>query len=253
MKQILLVGSFNRITNNLYETLSEKFRVQLSSAEPEMLVGLVKMTRPDLILISMLDLTSENEEVFSYIKKHCATIPVICIGNEKEMVAFEEYFKEKQFEKLFRPVKLQDILKRIYDRLHLSGESTSVYSILKKQRKCVLLIDDSVMQLRMMKGLLQDSYDVEMAKSGDEALRIMKTHTPDMIFLDYDMPGCDGRMVLEQIREDEWFRDIPVVFLTGVNDRKRIHAVMSLKPAGYMLKPVTQKKIMETVHEIIGM
>ena len=56
---------------------------------------------------------------------------------------------------------------------------------------------------------------------------------PDLILLDYEMPVCDGRQTLEMIRADEELKDIPVIFLTGVNDREHIESVLSLKPAGY--------------------
>ena len=47
-----------------------------------------------------------------------------------------------------------------------------------------------------------------------------------MIFLDYEMPICDGKMTLEMIRELEESKDIPVVFLTGVSDKEHIAAVL---------------------------
>lgn len=48
----------------------------------------------------------------------------------------------------------------------------------------------------------------------------------DLIFLDYEMPICDGKMTLEMIRELEESKDIPVVFLTGVSDKEHIAAVL---------------------------
>lgn len=73
-----------------------------------------------------------------------------------------------------------------------------------------------------------------------------------MIFLDYEMPGCDGRQTLEMIRSDECMADIPVVFLTGMSEKKYIQAVLELRPAGYLLKPPATDKIMDMIHKILG-
>lgn len=53
------------------------------------------------------------------------------------------------------------------------------------------------------------------------------------------------------VRELEEAKDIPVVFLTGVNDKEHIEAVLKLKPAGYLLKPASADKIYETLENIL--
>ena len=101
--------------------------------------------------------------------------------------------------------------------------------ILKTARKLILLVDDDGMQLRTLNGMLKDNYDIRMATSGMQALTLIGKKKPDLIFLDYEMPVCDGRMTLEMIRELEEAKDIPVVFLTGVNDKEHIQAYLNLK------------------------
>lgn len=66
------------------------------------------------------------------------------------------------------------------------------------------------------------------------------------------MPGIDGRKTFEMLREQEEFRDIPVVFLTAVSDKKHILAVLRLNPAGYFLKPLEQEKILKAIGEILA-
>ena len=75
---------------------------------------------------------------------------------------------------------------------------------------------------------------------------------PDMIFLDYEMPICDGKMTLEMIRGMEESKDIPVVFLTGVSDKEHIAAVLDLKPAGYLLKPADAERIYSIIEKVLG-
>ena len=54
------------------------------------------------------------------------------------------------------------------------------------------------------------------------------------------------------IRADDEFKDIPVIFLTGVSDRAHIEAVLTLKPAGYMLKPAIKEKLLEIIDKTIN-
>ena len=75
---------------------------------------------------------------------------------------------------------------------------------------------------------------------------------PDLIFLDYEMPINDGRKTLEMIRDRKQWRDIPVVFLTAVNDKAHIAAVLKMNPAGYLLKPADRNRVMQTIHKILG-
>lgn len=92
-----------------------------------------------------------------------------------------------------------------------------------------MLVDDDGMQLRTLNGMLKDNYDIRMATSGMQALTLIGKKKPDLIFLDYEMPVCDGRMTLEMIRELEEAKNISVVFLTGVNDKEHIQAYLNLK------------------------
>ena len=53
-------------------------------------------------------------------------------------------------------------------------------------------------------------------------------------------------------QREERYREIPVVFLTGVKEKEKIQAVLGLMPAGYLLKPVEQNRLVELLEELIG-
>ena len=63
---------------------------------------------------------------------------------------------------------------------------------------------------------------------------------PDLILLDYEMPVTSGSQVLEMIKSEPSTEAIPVMFLTGKNDRASIMKVLELKPADYLLKTITK-------------
>lgn len=121
-----------------------------------------------------------------------------------------------------------------------------------EQRKKIMIVDDSALLLRSMKSMLEKYYHVCLAKSGEQALSMIPDVKPDLILLDYEMDGMDGKDVFEAIKEDEDAQSIPIVFLTSVAKRDPIYSVLRLKPDGYILKPPDEKRILETIEEILG-
>ncbi|MCH5264908.1 MAG: response regulator [Lachnospiraceae bacterium] len=118
--------------------------------------------------------------------------------------------------------------------------------------KSILLIDDSMIQLRILQGLLQNKYETIMATSGMEGLAIAKRELPDLILLDYDMPIMSGKETFRQLQEQDETKNIPVVFLTGVDGRKKVEEVLIHRPQGYLLKPVQQSRLLETVERVLA-
>lgn len=117
------------------------------------------------------------------------------------------------------------------------------------RKKKLLVVDDSALVLHMMKELFEKDYDVVEAKSGVAAIRCMTLDQPDLVLLDYEMPVCNGKQVLEMIRAEESFVDMPVIFLTGTVDKERIRSLIPLKPAGYLLKTLPPQEIKKTVDD----
>lgn len=116
-------------------------------------------------------------------------------------------------------------------------------------KKKLLIVDDSDVMLQVMKKLLSPEYDVSIAKSGMAAIRCITLDRPNLVLMDYEMPVCDGRQTLEMIRSEEDFADVPVIFLTGRSDAESIRNVMSLKPAGYLLKSLKPEDIKKNINE----
>jgi len=68
-----------------------------------------------------------------------------------------------------------------------------------------------------------------------------------LVLLDYEMPIVDGKQVLEMIRSETEFADIPVIFLTSKGDKESVMQVMALKPDGYLLKTMPPEDIKQSV------
>lgn len=115
------------------------------------------------------------------------------------------------------------------------------------EQKKILIVDDSAVARQAMKQLFDKDYEVLLASSGMATIRSLILDKPDLILLDYEMPVCDGKQVLEMIRAENEFASIPVIFLTGSVDRERIKKILPLKPAGYLLKTLPPQEIKENI------
>lgn len=116
----------------------------------------------------------------------------------------------------------------------------------------VLLIDDSGLVLRSMKEILQNEYDVKIAISGKLALKMIPEVRPDVILLDYEMPEMNGAEVFDEIRKLPAFVDVPIIFLTSMDDKATIVELMKRKPSGYLLKPTNQIRLYEAIRHALG-
>lgn len=120
-----------------------------------------------------------------------------------------------------------------------------------KDRKHILIIDDDPLMLKSIKNQLQGIYDVATAINGKIALKFLSNKHTDLILLDYEMPVETGPDILKKIRENPDSKDIPVIFLTGIMERDKIEKALSLKPQGYLLKPVDHTKLLETIQNFL--
>lgn len=120
-------------------------------------------------------------------------------------------------------------------------------SIATSQKKSVLVVDDSDFMLAMMKKLLENDYEVLTATSGLSAFRSITLSRPDLVLLDYEMPVCKGNQILEMIRSEKEFADIPIIFLTSKVDRESVKGVLDLRPNGYLSKSLAPDLIKKEV------
>lgn len=84
------------------------------------------------------------------------------------------------------------------------------------ERKVLLLVDDDPSNIRVVRSILREDYEIRIATNGPKALELANAKPlPDLVLLDVMMPGMDGYEVCGHLKADEATRDIPVIFLTG--------------------------------------
>ena len=121
----------------------------------------------------------------------------------------------------------------------------------KRGKKCILAVDDAAFILSRITDALVGRYDVVTVNSGVRALRYLEKNKPDLILLDIRMPLRDGFEILREIRTMEDGADIPVVMLTGMEDKRYVMESIKLGIRDYVLKPFDPNDLLARVQRIL--
>lgn len=114
-------------------------------------------------------------------------------------------------------------------------------------KRCILAVDDTAVVLTRILYTLQDTYDVITINSGGRALKYLKENKPDLILLDIRMSPMDGIETLQSIRTMEGREDIPVIMLTGVEDKDSVLKSAKLGICDYIRKPFSSEELLKRI------
>jgi len=109
----------------------------------------------------------------------------------------------------------------------------------------ILIVDDSPVDIQNLQNILMDAgHLVTVATSGADGVAKAKASPPDVIMMDVNMPGLDGFSAARQLTQDAGTKKIPVIFVTGKDQKAdRVFAQM-LGAKGYVTKPYTADQIL---------
>ncbi|MDR1701731.1 MAG: diguanylate cyclase [Sporomusaceae bacterium] len=106
-----------------------------------------------------------------------------------------------------------------------------------EQKNSVLVVDDSKLNRKILRDILEEEYTVYTAPDGPNALDITRQHLPDLIMLDVVMPEMDGFEVLASLKKSEETKNIPVLFITGLNKAEDEMKALAAGAVDYINKP----------------
>ena len=116
----------------------------------------------------------------------------------------------------------------------------------------VLIVDDVNFFLDVQRHMLaQVECDILTARSGLEALRIIKKERPQLVLLDYNMPDINGDKTCEIIKRDPRYRDIPIVIVSSEPGEDTKNLCLTAGADYYLTKPVNQMEFIEAVSKLL--
>ena len=119
-------------------------------------------------------------------------------------------------------------------------------------KKRILIVDDDIMTLKILKKYLEETYDVVTENAGYRFIEKMGSYEADMILLDIEMPVVNGLQAFEEIVRNPDLKDVPVVFLSGVSNPNLVRELMGKGAAGYLVKTIPKGELLARIEKIFN-
>ena len=118
----------------------------------------------------------------------------------------------------------------------------------------VLLVDDDDAHRIFLRQAFVKKLNATVmeAKNGVEALRVLDKLTPDVVMLDLWMPVMNGQDLLEKLRAEDRWKDVPVIIMSALRDKEIVQKLMKLKISDYMVKPITVEQLTERITKLFA-
>lgn len=107
----------------------------------------------------------------------------------------------------------------------------------QEKQKHIVIVDDNPVNLDLAENVLKDSFKLSKLISGEQLLKFLSRIKPDMILLDIQMPGMDGYEIMQRIKQNPEWENIPVIFLTGQKDVDSEREGFRLGAKDFITKP----------------
>ena len=114
-------------------------------------------------------------------------------------------------------------------------------------RNKIILVDDAKANLTMGRDLLKTFYEVYPAPSAERLFELLENIVPDLILLDIEMPGLNGYDAIRKLKADPRSSDIPVIFLTSMDDESSEMAGFDLGAVDYVTKPFSGPLLLKRI------
>ncbi|MFT5169503.1 MAG: two-component system sensor histidine kinase/response regulator [Lysobacterales bacterium] len=118
-------------------------------------------------------------------------------------------------------------------------------------KKILLVDDDPIVVKIIMKLLVNNNYDIDLAKDGLDALVMIKENPPDLVILDVMMPEVNGYDVCYQLRFNDDYKKVPIILLT-VRDRELVGDISERVDIEYIQKPIDIKVMSEKIELLLS-
>lgn len=239
-KRILIIDDDPEVLDILRSYLEADYYIGTVS-DGQFALDYIRENQTDLILMDVYMPGMNGFEVLDSIRKvHDGEgIPVIFITGKSNRNMVLESINVGVNGYLVKPIARDRLIRKVKEVL------TQRENMHKK--KTILAIDDDVTYLKIINNSLKDNFNVIMINSSKLALEYLAGHVPDVILLDYQMPMGEDNNFLEYINQSQELSHVPVIMLTGINDKKMMLESIKQRPTRFLLKPVSKLDLLKAI------
>ena len=119
--------------------------------------------------------------------------------------------------------------------------------------KKILIVEDNELNMKLFNDLLEaNGYEIIQTRNGLEALELVKTHMPDLILMDIQLPEVSGLEVTKWIKEDDDVKHIPVIAVTAFAMKGDEERIRQGGCEAYISKPISVGSFVQTIKHYLG-
>lgn len=235
-KKAVLISKGGFLAISIKEALKKR-DIEVTDVEPSILTLEANRNASDIFIMLLDDYSSGDAPMLERLKDIC--------WNKKKLFVLGETSELKEFKKVIPAPIITKEFVRPFNTSDIVSSINYYFSVdaIEESLPKILIIDDDPTFLWTIKECLSDIYAVKVASSGMEGISILAKEKPDLILLDYEMPVVNGDTVLQMLGGSSDTKGIPVIFLTGKDDKSTVMKLLNLKPAGYLLKTLSPIEI----------
>lgn len=123
----------------------------------------------------------------------------------------------------------------------------------KQMKKRLTIVDDRLEIRTLVATYFQNEFEVNTVSNGFELLQnIRQGDNPDLIILDIEMPGLDGRKTLKELKTNRFYKHIPVIMLSSIDESSERISLLSEGADDYLVKPFNPEELRVRIKKIVG-
>lgn len=244
-KVLINYGANQAIMKDLFQYMSKRFFILSTTSDYRDVCNHFEAAKPDVYILFIDDAYEDSVTSLPRLREHPAynKCPIIIVAKDDQCKELETNNKSAANLLIRRPISADNLALSVESFLE-KGYEEQIDDDFKKR---ILVVDDDRLMLKTIKSALEDKYEVTAMLNGVMVEKFLSQNKVDLIILDYEMPIMTGAEVFRRIRANASYNRIPICFLTGVSEREKVEEIMSLKPRGYLLKPINMEMLLATV------
>jgi len=250
-KKIICVDDMNFSLISIKKALEATFEVFLADSNSKMYKILEKV-RPDLIILDVNMPDVDGYETIKDLKadKRFTDIPVIFLtcNTDKESVIKGLSLGAAAF--IIKPFNALKLVESINNQL-FPPEVKKPKAEKNDYNPNILVVDDMTSMLRTIHHALHDKYNVFLISKSEVVIDFLQNNNPDIILLDYLMPGLSGFDLIPLIRGLPAYKDIPIIIITTEGTIRNVNDAMTCGASDFIVKPFDPKELNYKVEKLI--
>ncbi|MBF0274135.1 MAG: response regulator [Nitrospinae bacterium] len=231
-KRILIVDDSHLVRLSIAQELQQSGYQILTATNGEEAVEIALLEKPDLITMDINMPVMNGYEACHAIKSNHITknIPIIILTSNNTQQEREKGFAVGAIEYFTKPFTKGYLRNYINHLLTSSG---------KTREEKLLVADDSLICRNIFSAVFNKyGYQHEMVDNGQAVIDYLeKGYTPSTILLDYQMPIMDGLEACKILKQDERYRNIPIIIVTGSSEKDDVLKALKIGADDYLIKP----------------